>query len=60
MMRLNVRGLIVCRDFLSDPLLQAVMNFVSDPSDEAAAGQAAGQMLEKAETLGLAGNVLRQ
>ncbi|KMO85400.1 ATPase [Megasphaera cerevisiae DSM 20462] len=60
MMRLNVRGLIVCRDFLSDPLLQAVMNFVSDPSDEAAAGQAAGQMLEKAETLGLSGNVLRQ
>ena len=58
----SLRGLVVCRGFLHDPVIQAIMA-VQDEGDEAPSfSRQAGAsiLLEAAERLGLRGNVLRQ
>lgn len=58
----SLRGLVVCRGFLHDPVIQSLLAVQEEgdkgPSFSRRAGAAA--LLEGAERLGLTGNVLRQ
>lgn len=58
----SLRGLVVCRDFLKDPVIKALMDVQEDTDQEASFSRRAGAaaLLEAAERLGLQGNVLRQ
>jgi len=58
----SLRGLVVCRDFLKDPVIKALMDVQEDTDQGASFSRRAGAaaLLEAAERLGLQGNVLRQ
>ena len=58
----SLRGLVVCRDFLEDPVIKALMDVQEDTDQGASFSRRAGAsaLLEAAERLGLQGNVLRQ
>lgn len=55
----SLRGLVVCRHFLQDPVIQALLA-VQEQDDAYSQEKAAALLLERSEELGLGGNLLRQ
>ncbi len=56
----DLRGLLVCREFLTDPIVSAVSEYLRSSDNIAKRRAAASALLNGAERLGLAGNVWRQ
>lgn len=50
--------LLVCRSMLEDPIVCRLMDYFSCPEDEAAAYEFAAALIQTAEELGLAGNLV--
>lgn len=55
----SLRGLVVCRHFLEDPVIQALLA-IQEKENEYGKEEAAALLLARAEELGLGGNLLRQ
>jgi predicted AAA+ superfamily ATPase len=53
----NLQALIVCRDFLKDPVVSAIIALLGERESSVKQSHLAGALIEKAEQLGLQGNV---
>lgn len=60
MMYPDLHDLIVCRSILKDATFQKIFACIADPSDANTSSAATAALLERAETLGLSGNILRR
>ena len=56
----SLRGLVVCRNFLQDPVIKALLAVQEQGDNPFGKHEAAAVLLERAEQLGLSGNILRQ
>lgn len=56
----SLRGLVVCRNFLQDPVIKALLAVQEQGDNPFGKHEAAAVLLELAEQLGLSGNILRQ
>ena len=56
----DLRGLLVCREFLSDPVLLIMGEYLLSSDNVNKRNAAAAALLAAAERLGLSGNVWRQ
>ncbi len=54
----DLRSLIVCRSFLDDSVIKAVLAVLEDPQNPSLQSLFAAELLQKAELLGLRGNIL--
>ncbi len=58
--KMNLRGLVVCRPFLQDPVIQALVEAEEQPEQPFVRQEAASLLLAAAEKIGLHGNILCQ
>ena len=56
----SLRGLVVCRNFLQDSVIKALLAVQEQGDNPFGKHEAAAVLLERAEQLGLSGNILRQ
>ena len=56
----SLRGLVVCRNFLNDSVIKALLAVQEQGDNPFGKHEAAAVLLERAEQLGLSGNILRQ
>ena len=54
----DLHHLLVCRDLLSDPLIQTLQSLQQSPGQEDLLSELSARLIEKAEQLGLSGNLL--
>lgn len=54
----DLQQLLVCRDLLTDSLIQTLQSLQQSPESESLQSRLAAQLIEKAEQLGLSGNLL--
>lgn len=59
MIALDLQNLLICRNILNDKLIQELSEAVSSPDDLAVTHRFAGHLMEKAETEGWSGNLIR-
>lgn len=55
----SLRGLVVCRNFLNDSVIKALLAVQEQGDNPFGKHEAAAVLLERAEQLGLSGNILR-
>ncbi len=59
MLKPRLQELCICRPILEDALIKDFLRFLENPEDVSFAYSFAAGLIEKAETLGLSGNILR-